>query len=137
MRCVKALGSALLLVATTLPPGTGHAGSQTQSTGWVTPTELKTFSNRMKAEHMMPIKVACKGDSRSTIIRDSMMINMTFEPNTEHRHWYWKWGSNFGRSKHNLLKKGWTLVSQSGFTRPKTGLYVPCGVFLAPLKQNG
>jgi hypothetical protein len=103
--------------------------ARAESTGWITPNELEKVSKEMRSKGMMPVKVACRGDSSSSNVRDSMQINMEWQPNREKRHWHWIWGDQFGRLKHDLEKKGWKLASSSGFTRPKTGLAVRCGIF--------
>ncbi|MCD2175592.1 hypothetical protein [Rhizobium sp. C4] len=122
----------LFLAVTTLLPVAAMAAGQQQSTGWVSADDFKAMSNKMKARGMMPVSIACKGDSGSTIIRESIMLNVTFAPDTDHRPWKWVWGTMMGHYTHYLVPKGWKLVSQSGFTRPKTGLFVPCGVFVGP-----
>jgi hypothetical protein len=110
----------------------GAAAAAEQSTGWVSSHDALRISRQLKSEGMLPVKIECKGDSRSSFISDSIMLDVTFAPNTEHRPWKWRWGTNLDRYAHNLSPKGWKLVSKSGFTRPKTGLFVPCGVFVGP-----
>lgn len=122
----------LVLAATAVLPVVGMAAGQEQSTGWVNSQDALQLSHKLKAMGMMPVRIACKGDSSSSFIRDSIMLNITFAPDTDHRPWKWRWGTNMGHYTHYLMPKGWKLVSQSGFTRPKTGLFVPCGVFVGP-----
>lgn len=124
--------SLLMLSALALPLAAGVAEAAEQSTGWVNSKDALQLSHQLKARGMMPVRIACKGDSSSSFIRDSIMLNVTFAPDTDHRPWKWRWGTNMGHYEHYLLPKGWKLVSQSGFTRPKTGLFVPCGVFVGP-----
>lgn len=103
-----------------------------ESTGWVTPTTIDKVSRSMNQKQLMPVSIKCKGDSKSSSVRASMLINMTFSPNPKRKRWQWVWGSRFGATKHDLEKKGWKLVSTSSFVRPATGLAVRCGVFHAP-----
>ena len=130
MRKSDCFPAMLLLTAATLLPIT--AGAAEQSTGWVSSDEALRISRQLKHQGLMPVRIACKGDSSSSFIRDSIMLNITFAPDTDHRPWKWRWGTNMGRYEHNLSPKGWKLVSKSGFTRPKTGLFVPCGIFVGP-----
>jgi hypothetical protein len=122
----------LLFAISALPLAFLATEAQAQSSGWVTPPKAMEFSRQMKREKMEPTRIACKGDSSHAIIRDSMSIDLDFSPNTNHKKWVWKWGANFGKVKHDLEAKGWKLTSYSGFTRPKTGLVVRCGIFESP-----
>lgn len=131
MRFSYPLRTTLILAAAVLLPVAGNA-DQTRSSGWVTPKELLKFTRSMNGTHWVPTKIACKGDSSSSFIRDSILLNITFTPDTEHRPWKWVWGTDMGHYTHYLMPKGWKLVSQSGFTRPNTGLFVPCGVYAGP-----
>ena len=106
--------------------------ARAESSGWVHPSALKKFSDQMKAKGLVPVKMACKGDSKSSSIRDSMLINMEFTRLPAKKRWRWAWGRSYGKTKHNLESKGWKLVSASGFVRPNTGLAVRCGIFHAP-----
>ncbi len=127
-----AMRALLMIAATALLPAAGMAAGQEQSTGWVSSGDALKMSHALSARGMMPVHIECKGDSRSSFIRDSIMLNITFAPDTDHRPWKWRWGTNMGHYAHYLMPKGWKLVSQSGFTRPKTGLFVPCGIFVGP-----
>lgn len=100
-----------------------------ESTGWVTPTQIEKISQSMNKKDMMPVSIKCKGDSRSSSIRDSMLITMSFSPNPTRKRWRWIWGRDYGETKHKLEKSGWKQVSSSGFKRPATGLNIRCGVF--------
>lgn len=110
----------------------GAQPAEAASSGWMHPTELHRFSQQMNSRNMMPVKVACRGDSRTSHVRDSMQINMTFAPNPRGRQWRWVWGSQYGSTKSQLERQGWKLVSSSSFTRPQSGLRVRCGIFHAP-----
>ncbi len=132
MRKLSCIHAIIILAVTALLPPAAMSAGQSQSTGWVAPDDAYRLSRSLKYQGLMPVKIECKGDSSSSFIRDSMMINVTFGPNTEHRPWKWRWGYNFSKYEHKLGPKGWKLVSQSGFTRPKTGLFVPCGIFVGP-----
>ena len=110
-----------------------YAGpSEAASSGWLHPSDMHRFSHQMSARNMMPVRIACRGDSRTSHVRDSMQMNITFAPNTRGRQWRWVWGSNYASTKRQLERAGWKLVSSSGFTRPHTGLRVPCGIFHGP-----
>lgn len=128
----NATKSMAVVFAMSILPAMGATNALADSSGWVTPDNLKKYSDLMKAEQKMPTSIACKGDSSNTVVRDSMQVNITFGPNPDHKKWLWVWGINFGKKKHDLLPQGWKLVSQSGFVRPTTGLIVRCGVFIGP-----
>lgn len=112
----------MIAVAT---PSISHA----TSSGWLHPTEMERFSKQMSGKMMMPVKIACRGDSSKSSVRDSMELNLTFAPNPANLRWRWVWGSTYSSTKFQLEKAGWKAVSTSGFTRPTTGLRVPCGIF--------
>jgi hypothetical protein len=122
----------LVLAGMALLPAAAMAAGQEQSTGWVSSDDALRLSNQLKKKGLMPVKIECRGGSSSSFIRDSIMLDITFAPDTDHRPWKWRWGTNMGHYGHYLVPKGWKLVSQSGFTRPKTGLFVPCGIFVGP-----
>lgn len=83
----------------------------------------------MENDKLMPTKMECRGDSRSSSVRESMEVRVTYIPNPSNKRWRWGWGANFVAIKNFWGKHGWSLVSASLFTRPKTGLLVRCGVF--------
>ncbi|HWU65059.1 MAG TPA: hypothetical protein VN112_23815 [Ensifer sp.] len=128
----SAIRAILFLCATAILPVEAMAADQQQSTGWADAHEILRLSRQMKAKGLMPVKIECKEDSSSSFIRDSILVNITFAPDTNHLPWKWVWGTNMGHFEHYLAPKGWKLVSKSGFTRPKTGLFVPCGIFVGP-----
>lgn len=130
-RTVFALSKAIAL-AVVLCFSVASTNALAEATGWVTPSTIDKISKSMNRKRMMPVSIKCKGDSKSSSVRASMLINMTFSPNPNRKRWRWVWGNRFGATKHDLQKKGWKLVSTSGFVRPATGLAVRCGVFHAP-----
>ncbi len=132
MRKSSIIQAALVFVSISLPPVTGMAAGEQQSTGWVDSRDLPGRSREMNAKRMIPVKIECKDDSSGSSIRNSILVNITFAPNSEHRPWKWVWGTDIGHFAHYLAPKGWKLVNKSGFTRAKTGLFVPCGIFVGP-----
>ena len=132
MRMSPSIKAFLFLAGTVLLTDAGMAAAQEQSTGWVDSREVLRVSRKFNARGMMPVRIECKEDANSSFISNSIMLNITFAPDTGHRPWKWVWGTDIGHFEHYLGAKGWKLVSKSGFTRPKTGLFVPCGVFVGP-----
>lgn len=105
------------------------APAQAASTGWVTPQKFNDLSKEMARRGFIPNRMECRGDSRSTFVRDSMEIRVTYGPNRSKTRWQWTWGANFGAFQKKMQKDGFKQVSASSFTRPNTGLVVRCGIF--------
>ena len=104
--------------------------AQADTTNWISPDELTQLTKRMKREHLVPTKIECRGDSRSPSIRKSIELRMTYVPNTADKVWAWYWGIGYESARAYYRRNpGWKEVSVSGFLRPKTGLFVRCGVF--------
>jgi len=120
-----AVGLSLALCSTS----TYAAPAKNEVTGWVTPDEAYSLSVKNTKDGRIGVKMECRGDSRSSSVRESMEIRLTFAPNPSRKRWRWSWGADFVPKKNFYEKHGWTQVSASSFIRPKTGLLVPCGLF--------
>jgi len=125
--CIKMKSTAFIFSILIISVSTANAKS-TQS-GWLDARDYAAFSNRHFYEKMMPVSIKCKSAGGIGQTRRNTLLNAKFAPNPKKLKYHWAWGSQLKVLNRKLKKRGYQMVSYSKFTRPKTGLVVPCAIW--------
>lgn len=99
-----------------------------RQTGWIGAAEWGRISRTLSNRGEMPVSVKCKDTGNRGLNLNSGMANVRIEKNPDHRHWYWAFGQNYGRTKARIEKQGYKLVSHSVYQRA-SGLKINCGIW--------
>ena len=100
--------------------------------GWISGQKAYNEFRLKLQQGWLPTKIECRDSKKADFSELNAEFRVTYLRTDENIRYYWGVGSSFGQSKKRAEKEGFKLVSQSSFTRSKSGLVVRCGIWHQP-----
>lgn len=123
---IRSIALTLFSVVSLTATSVAHA----ESSDWLGARAILKFANSLAKSKQLPTAVECK-TTEGKEAAASFLARLTYEPNTAGIAWYVDGGSqaDFVSKNKKAISKGYRLVKESMYRRPKSGLVVRCGIW--------